>query len=261
MTGLADAGMLDLGDMRLEYRHWGPRPGAAPTFVLLHEGLGCVGLWGDFPERLAALTGCGSFAYSRAGYGASIPVPLPRPLDYMQREAKETLPRVLDAIGFTRGALVGHSDGASIAAVYGGAFRDPRIAAIALIAPHFMVEDMTVAAIGRARDAYATGDLRAKLARWHGDVDVAFRGWCDAWLDPQFRSWSIAGYLPTVAAPTQIIQGEDDPYGSGEQIEAARRALPAPPIVALLPRVGHAPHREAREATLQHIRGFALPLL
>ncbi|MGA2793124.1 MAG: alpha/beta hydrolase [Roseiarcus sp.] len=261
MTRLADAGFIDLGEARLEYRLWGPPPGAAPTLALLHEGLGCVGAWGEFPERLAAATGCGIFAYSRAGYGGSSPIALPRPLDYMQREAVETLPRVLDAIGFERGALIGHSDGASIAAVHAGAARDARIRAVSLIAPHFIVEDITVAAIERARAAYETGGLRAKLACWHANVDIAFRGWNDAWLDPKFRAFDISGYLAGVAAPMQIIQGAMDPYGSERQIDIARAALRAPPDVASLPGIGHAPHREALAATLEAIRRFALPLL
>ena len=261
MNSLADSGRLDLGDSQLEYRLWRQGADAAPSLVLLHEGLGCVGLWGDFPARLAATTGRTVFAYSRAGYGGSSPVALPRPLDYMQREARDSLPRVLDAIGFQRGALVGHSDGASIAAVHAGALRDPRVRAVSLIAPHFFVEEMTVAAIERAREAYEGGDLRRKLMRWHSDVDVAFRGWNDAWLDPEFRVWDISSYLPAIVAPVQIIQGEDDPYGSGWQIDVARRELPTPPEVVMLPGVGHAPHREAAETTIEHIRRFVLPLL
>jgi pimeloyl-ACP methyl ester carboxylesterase len=258
---LADAGFLELGEARLEYRLWGPPPGEAPTLALLHEGLGCVGAWGEFPERLAAATGCGIFAYSRAGYGGSSPITLPRPLDYMQREAIETLPRVLDAIGFQRGALIGHSDGASIAAVHAGALRDARVRAVSLIAPHFVVEDMTIAAIERARDAYEAGGLRARLARWHANVDVAFRGWNDAWLDPRFRAFDISGYLGAAVAPMQIIQGDIDPYGSERQIDIARAALRAPLDVALLPGIGHAPHREALASTMDAIRRFALPLL
>jgi pimeloyl-ACP methyl ester carboxylesterase len=261
VNSLADSGRLDLGDSQLEYRIWRSRGDAAPSLVLLHEGLGCVGLWGDFPARLAETTGRTVFAYSRAGYGGSSPVALPRPLDYMQREAKDSLPRVLDAIGFQRGALIGHSDGASIAAVHAGALRESRVRAVSLIAPHFIVEDMTIAAIERAREAYEGGDLRRKLMRWHGDVDVAFRGWNDAWLDPKFREWDITAYLPAIAAPVQIMQGEADPYGTARQIDVARRQLPTPPDVVMLPNVGHAPHREAPEATLEHIGRFVLPLL
>jgi pimeloyl-ACP methyl ester carboxylesterase len=258
---LADSGRLDLGDRQLEYRVWRSRADAAPSLVLLHEGLGCVGLWGDFPARLAAATGRTILAYSRTGYGGSSPVALPRPLDYVQREARDCLPRVLDAIGFERGALVGHSDGASIAAIHAGALCDPRVRALSLMAPHFIVEDMTVAAIARAREAYAAGDLCRKLTRWHANVDVAFRGWNDAWLDPKFREWDITACLPAITAPVQLIQGDADPYGSVRQIDVARTALPAPPDVALLPGVGHAPHKEAPETTLEHIRRFVSPLL
>jgi pimeloyl-ACP methyl ester carboxylesterase len=261
VNSLVDSGRLDLGDSQLEYRLWRQGADAAPSLVLLHEGLGCVALWGDFPARLAAATGRTVFAYSRAGYGASSAALLPRPLDYMQREARESLPRVLDAIGFTRGALVGHSDGASIATVHAGALRDPRVRAVSLMAPHFVVEEMTVAAIERAREAYAAGDLRKKLMRWHGDVDVAFRGWNDAWLDPEFRAWDISSFLPEIVVPVQIIQGEADPYGSERQIDVARRELPIPPDVVMLPGVGHAPHREAPEATIEHIGRFVAPLL
>jgi pimeloyl-ACP methyl ester carboxylesterase len=258
---LADFGRLDLGDMQLEYRLWRQHSDDAPRILLLHEGLGCVGLWGDFPERLSALTGHATLAYSRAGYGGSSPVALPRPLDYMQQEAKRVLPRVLDAIGFERGAIIGHSDGASIAAVHAGALRDPRVRAVSLMAPHFIVEDMTLAAIERARAAYATGDLRKKLMRWHVDVDVAFRGWNDSWLDPKFRAWDITSYLAAIVAPVQIIQGEADPYGSERQIDVARRELPKEPDVVMLPGVGHAPHREVTETTIEHIRRFVVPLL
>src|SRR2546423_7160369 len=136
---LADQGYLDLGpDIRLEYRMFGPRPDAAPTIVMLHEGLGSVGLWGDFPEKLQAATGAGVFAWSRAGYGASTSVKLPRPRDYMHIEALDVLPKLLDQIGFRRGLLVGHSDGASIAAIYAGSHQDHRLEGIVLIAPHFI---------------------------------------------------------------------------------------------------------------------------
>ena len=154
---LADQGFLDLGGMRLEYRMIGPRPQEAPTIVLLHEGLGCVGVWGDFPDKLAAATGAGVFVYSRAGYGRSSPAKLPRPLTFMHDEAREVLPRVLDAIGFRRGLLLGHSDGASIAAIYAGSVQDHRVRGLVLMAPHFFTEDMGIAEIARAKEAYEHG--------------------------------------------------------------------------------------------------------
>jgi pimeloyl-ACP methyl ester carboxylesterase len=266
MPDLADQGFLDLdptglGPMRLEYRMIGPRPDAAPTIVMLHEGLGCVGMWGDFPDRLAAATGAGVFVYSRAGYGRSSPVKLPRPLTFMHDEARAVLPRLLEAIGFRRGLLLGHSDGASIAAIYGGSVQDHRVRGLVLIAPHFFTEDMGIAEIERARAAYASTDLRGKLARWHADVDNAFKGWNDAWLDPQFRQWDITDALAYIRVPVLIVQGENDQYGTARQIEVAREECYCPVEVALLPGVHHAPHREAADATLQTVADFTNRLL
>jgi pimeloyl-ACP methyl ester carboxylesterase len=261
MTQLADQGFLDLGDTRLEYRMIGPRPDQAATLVLLHEGLGCVGLWGDFPDQLQAATGAGVFAYSRAGYGRSSPVKLPRPLTFMHEEAREVLPKVLDAIGFRRGLLVGHSDGASIAAIYAGSVQDHRVRGLTLIAPHFFTEDMGIAEIARAKEAYATTDLRQKLARWHADVDNAFRGWNDAWLDPEFRKWDITEPLAYIRVPILIVQGEDDQYGTVKQIAAAREECYCPVEVALLPGAKHSPQREAPEPALKAVAEFSNRLL
>ena len=253
---LADTGFLDIGAQRLEYRFVGPLPGKAPTLVLLHEGLGCVGLWGDFPDRLSAATGAGVFVYSRAGYGRSSPVKLPRPLSYMHDEAHETLPRLLDAIDFERGLLVGHSDGASIAAIYAGSHQDHRVGGLVLIAPHFFTEDPGIAAIVEAKKAYETGDLRARLSRWHADVDNTFKGWNDAWLDPEFRKWDITEFLAYIRVPVLIVQGEDDQYGTAKQIEIAQQECYCPVEVALLPGARHSPQRDAPDATLKVVSEF-----
>jgi len=258
---LASEGMLDLGTMRLEYRMIGPRPDEAPTIVMLHEGLGCVGLWNEFPDKLQTATGVGVFVYSRAGYGRSSPVKLPRPLTFMHEEAREVLPNVLDAIGFRRGLLLGHSDGASIAAIYAGSVQDHRVRGLILIAPHFFTEDMGIAEIARAKEAYATTDLRQKLARWHADVDNAFRGWNDAWLDPEFRNWDITEPLAYIRVPILIVQGEDDQYGTQRQIEVARQECYCPVEVALYRGVRHSPHREAPALLLASISEFAGRLL
>ncbi|NVN88526.1 MAG: alpha/beta hydrolase [Rhodopseudomonas sp.] len=260
MMTLAPAGFLSIGDSELEYRMIGPTPDAAPTLVLLHEGLGSAKLWGDFPDRLAAATGCGVFAYSRAGYGASTPVSLPRPLDYMHVEALEVLPRVLEAIGFRRGLLVGHSDGASIAAIYAGGVQDHRIFGVAMMAPHFVVEDMGLAAIARTTADYAA-NLRAKLARWHRDVDNTFLGWSNAWLDPAFRAWDISDRLAYIRVPIAILQGADDQYGTLRQIEIAQDECYCPVEVTIIPGIGHSPHREAAEVTLGTIAEFAKRIL
>jgi pimeloyl-ACP methyl ester carboxylesterase len=254
---LQPSGFLRIGESDLEYRVIGPAPDEAPTIVMLHEGLGSVALWGDFAEKLQAATGGGVFAYSRAGYGASTTVKLPRPLDYMQREALEVLPELLDAIGFRRGLLLGHSDGASIAAIYAGGTQDHRVCGLALIAPHFVVEDVSVAAIADIRQVYETTDLRQKLARWHSDVDNAFYGWNGAWLDPKFRDWDISDYLAYIRVPVALLQGVADQYGTLRQVEIAKEECYCPVEVTLLEGAAHSPHREAPEATLDTIAEFA----
>ena len=261
MTTLAPTGFLTIGNFDLEYRMIGPAPEGAPTIVMLHEGLGSAALWGDFPEQLAAATGAGVFVYSRAGYGASSPVMLPRPLDYMQIEALDVLPRLLDLMGFRRGLLLGHSDGASIAAIYAGGIQDHRVQGVVLIAPHFIVEDISVASIAEIRTAYETTDLKSKLQRWHSNVDNAFYGWNGAWLDPTFRAWDISEYLAYIRVPVAILQGADDPYGTLRQIEIAQEECYCPVDVTIMAGAGHSPHREAPKATLEAISEFARAVL
>lgn len=254
-------GRLVLGNQELETRWIGPPAAEAPTLVLLHEGLGCLSLWREFPDRLAEATGLGVFAWSRVGYGRSSPRPAPWPLTYLTEEALLSLPRVLDAIGLTRGLLVGHSDGASIAACYAGTVADPRIGGLALFAPHFVVEPMCVAAIAETRTAYETTDLRARLARHHGpNVDDAFWGWNRAWLDPLFATWDMRVALPGVRCPVLVVQGEDDPYGTRVQPDLARAHCGGPVTVTMLPACGHAPHRDQPEATIAAVRDFAARL-
>lgn len=258
---LAPSGFLRIGDADLEYRLVGPPPAESPTIVMLHEGLGSAALWGDFPEQLQAATGAGVLAYSRRGYGASSPAKLPRPLDYMHIEAREVLPELLDRVGFRRGLLLGHSDGASISAIYAGSHQDHRVEGLALIAPHFIVEDISVKSIAEIKTAYASTNLREKLGRWHKDVDNAFRGWNDAWLDPKFRAWDISEYLAYIRVPVLIVQGADDQYGTMRQVEIAREECYCPVDVTLLGGVGHSPHREAADATLKAVTEFANALL
>ena len=248
---------IDLDGRRLEAAWWGPGPESAPTLVLLHEGLGCVALWRDVPARLAAMTGCGVFAFSRFGYGHSAPVTLPRPMTSMHEEGLDVLPRVLDAAGIGRGILIGHSDGGSIAAIHAGGVRDPRIAGLVMMAAHFFVEDLNIASIEQIRDAYRTGDLRARLARYHADPDVAFWGWNGAWLDPRFRAFDLTSYLPQITVPVLALQGADDPYGTEAQLRVLERDVRAPLETLLIPGAKHAPHLEAGEATLAAIARFA----
>jgi pimeloyl-ACP methyl ester carboxylesterase len=255
---LQDHGFIEVGASRLEYSWTGPPPDEAATFVLLHEGLGSVERWGDFPARLAATghRGRGACAYSRAGYGRSSPSPMLPGVGFMHEEARHVLPRVLDAIALKRGILVGHSDGASIAAIYAGSIEDHRIRGLVLIAPHFFAEDFGIAEIARMRAAYETGDLRARLARWHRDPDNAFYGWSGPWLDPAFRSWDITEELAYIRVPILIIQGEDDQYGTLRQVEFARAACTCPVEATILPGIRHMPHREAPEATMAAIVEF-----
>jgi pimeloyl-ACP methyl ester carboxylesterase len=261
MQTLNPSGFLSIGTSSLEYRMIGPVPDDAPTIVMLHEGLGSAGLWGDFPEKLQAATGAGVLVYSRAGYGASSAASLPRSLDYMHVEALEVLPQLLDAIGFRRGLLLGHSDGASIAAVYAGGNQDHRIRGLVLIAPHFVVEDISVASIAGIKAAYETTELRTKLARWHNDVDNAFYGWNNAWLDARFRDWDISEYLAYIRVPVAIVQGAHDQYGTLRQVEIAQESCYCPVDATIIPEAGHSPHREAPGATLDVIAEFATRIL
>ena len=261
MTTLSPSGFLTVGAAHLEYRMIGPSPDSAPVIVMLHEGLGSAGLWGDFPEKLQAATGVGVFVYSRAGYGNSTPVKLPRPLDYMHVEALDVLPKLLAKIGFRRGLLLGHSDGASIASIYAGSRQDHRVQGVVLIAPHFIVENISVASIVQIRNAYATTDLKEKLARWHKDVDNAFYGWNDAWLDPDFRKWDISEYLAYIRVPVAIVQGAGDQYGTMRQVEIAQEECYCPVEALLMPGIRHIPHREAPEETLKAVTAFSQKLL
>jgi pimeloyl-ACP methyl ester carboxylesterase len=253
---LADDGFIEIGSSRLEYKMVGPRPEEAATVMLLHEGLGSVGIWGDFPARLAAATGLGVFAYSRAGYGRSSPSVLPRRVTFMHEEARDVLPHVLDAIGLQRGILLGHSDGASIAAIYAGSVEDHRVRGLVLLAPHFFTEEFGIAEIARMREAYETTDLRAKLGKWHQNPDNAFHSWSGPWLDPAFRKWEITEELAYIRVPILIIQGADDQYGTLRQIEVAKEECYCPVETVILPGTRHIPHREAPDATIGAIVDF-----
>jgi pimeloyl-ACP methyl ester carboxylesterase len=248
---------------RLEWAWHGPPPDQAPTLVFLHEGLGSVSAWRDFPARVAQATGRGALVFSRWGYGKSDPVTLPRPLTYMQDEALVALPEVLDSAGVRSCVLVGHSDGGSIAIVFAGSGlpQAKRLLGLVLEAPHVFVEDVAVKSIAEAKVAYETGDLRARLARHHGgDVDGAFRGWNGAWLDPGFRSWNIEEYLPRVAVPSLVVQGAEDPYGTLAQIEAIERGSGAKVSRLVLEGCGHAPHRDRPDEVKAAIEAFVSAL-
>jgi pimeloyl-ACP methyl ester carboxylesterase len=245
---------LALADQRIEYEAIGA-VGAAPPLVFLHEGLGSVAMWRDFPAALARATHCPAIVYSRPGYGRSLPRRAPLGADYMHREALETLPALRAALGLGEPILIGHSDGGSIALIHAGVGSWP-VRALVLEAPHVFVEETSLASIAAAETAFATGDLKPRLARYHDDPETAFRGWNDAWLSPEFRRWNIEEYVAGIRCPVLLIQGEDDPYGTLAQLDAIERRLSAPCERLVLPHCGHSPHRDQRAATLAAMATF-----
>jgi pimeloyl-ACP methyl ester carboxylesterase len=247
-------GWLVADGKRLETAYLAGAHAAAPTVVLLHEGLGSIALWKDFPERLRERTGCAVFAYSRYGYGRSEPLAEKRPLTYMHREGEVVLPALLQAAGIERPVLLGHSDGASIALIYAG-FAPAAVRALIVMAPHLFVEDISVRSIAQAKVAYETTELRARLARYHDDPDSAFRGWNDAWLDPDFRAWNIEASLASIRCPVLAIQGEDDEYGTRAQIDALAAHVRSARTL-MLPRCGHSPYRDRPAEALAAIAEF-----
>ncbi len=246
--------MLDLNGLRLEYEWIRGDDTVAPA-VLLHEGLGSVGMWRDFPSQLAQVTGRRVLAYSRQGYGGSSRLSKPRAVTYMHDEALEVLPAFLDALGVASPLLIGHSDGASIALIHaGGSGRS--VSGVVAMAPHVMVEDVTVAGIEATCRAYVSTDLRKRLARHHADVDGAFRGWGDIWLSPAFRSWNIEEYLPRIQCPVLAIQGEQDEYATMEQLGRIGRGAPRVELLKL-DDCRHSPHRDQPDAVLEAIADFS----
>ena len=218
-----------------------PGDQAQSALVLLHEGLGSVGLWRDFPQALHEATGRRVIAFSRFGHGRSEPPPRPRTPAFFHEEALEVLPEVLEQRDAPEPGLVGHSDGGSIALIHAG--RHP-VAGIALLAPHVIVEDVTVAAIREAREAFDEGELRERMARHHDDPAAAFDGWCDVWLDPAFRDWSLEPDAEHVTCPVLLIQGAGDPYGTLDQLDRIEARVRGP-VERLVVPGGHSPHLEA----------------
>ncbi len=215
----------------------------APTLVFLHEGLGSIALWREFPQHIAERTGCATVVYSRYGNGFSEVLREPRTVRYMHDEALIALPELLAALRIKRPILVGHSDGASIALMYAAAFAND-VCALVVEAPHVVVEDVSVTSIAAIGETYRTTDLREKMSRYHTDVDATFYGWNDIWRLPAFRSWSILEMLPSVRAPVLAIQGVDDEYGTLAQLDLLARSTRASTDRLVLARCGHAPHRD-----------------
>jgi pimeloyl-ACP methyl ester carboxylesterase len=251
--------MIIIDGRRLETLWLAPRIPEKPVIVLLHEGLGSVALWKDFPQLLAEHTGCGALVYSRYGYGRSEPLSSHRAIDYMHREAEVVLPALLEQMGITKPILLGHSDGASIALIYASRYPGPYPDAplgLILEAPHVFVEEMALQGIAKTKASYDTTDLPSRLGRYHEHPDQAFRGWSDIWLDPKFRAWNIESYLSSIQCPMLLIQGEDDEYGTVRQLDAIQARVPSAQVL-MLPRAGHSPHRDQPEVVLANIATFS----
>jgi pimeloyl-ACP methyl ester carboxylesterase len=229
---------------------------ARPALVFLHEGLGSIGQWRDFPEKLCAATGCPVLVYDRWGHGGSDPLTEPRKPDYLHDEALISLPEILEQCGLEKPVLIGHSDGGSIALIFAGAYPQ-RVTGIVTEAAHVFVEDVTVEGIKRAVETYETTDLKERLARFHGHhTESIFRGWADIWLSPGFRDWNIEEYLPDIACPLLVIQGKDDEYGTPAQVEAIVCKVRGPSRSMLIDDCGHVPHLQARERVFSEMVNF-----
>jgi pimeloyl-ACP methyl ester carboxylesterase len=239
---------------RLEVVRISAAKSGAPELVFLHEGLGSVSHWKDFPHCVADATGCGVTVYSRYGSGQSDVLTEPRPVSYMHDEALKTLPGLLEHLHIENPILIGHSDGASIAIIYAGAH--DRVRGLVLLAPHVFVEDLSVASISDAKLKFETTNLPEKLARHHRDATRTFWGWNNIWLHPDFRSWNIEEYLPRITCPVLMIQGLDDQYGTIKQIEAITVKCHGPVKTLLLRDCHHSPQRDQPDATLEAISQF-----
>jgi pimeloyl-ACP methyl ester carboxylesterase len=241
----------------LEYRWIAPARSDAPLLVFLHEGLGSVALWRDWPQQVCDTGRFRGLVYSRPGYGQSTPRARDEkwPVDFMHTQAREVLPAFLRAVGVDSTAtppwLIGHSDGGSIALIHAAGFPEC-VEGLVVLAPHVFVEDLSISSIERARETYLTTDWKVKLARYHRDTDSAFWGWNDIWLDPAFRSWNIEGVLPHISQPVLAIQGEDDEYGTMAQVNSIAKRAPAAQVLAL-PACGHSPHRDQPQLTARAI--------
>jgi len=230
----------------------------ASVIVMLHEGLGSIAMWRDFPEQLAQATGCGVLVYSRYGHGKSERLAEKRSVDFMHHEAKVVLPELLRQFELQRPILLGHSDGASIALIYAGTWPE-RVRGLVLEAPHVFVEDVSIQSITAIRRLYESSDLPQRLARYHDHVDETFRGWNDIWLDPRFRDWNIEEYLAAICCPTIVIQGRNDEYGTLAQVAAIQRRVLATQSL-ILPLCGHSPQRDQPSLTLDAISKFIATL-
>ena len=245
---------VEAGGHRLEVQTIRAPDPARPTLVFLHEGLGSITTWREFPLQVAEATGCAAVVYSRYGYGNSDLLEAPFQVDYMHREALGTLPELLAKLGVVQPILVGHSDGASIALIYSGAHDAVR--GLAVLAPHVFVEDLSVKSIAEAQVAFETTELPEKLGRHHADPRRTFYGWNDIWLHPDFRRWNIEAFLPRIACPVLAVQGRDDQYGTMAQVDAIAAQVAGPCEIVRLADCGHSLHRDQPEQTVAAVAAF-----
>lgn len=228
--------------------------GSGPTLVFLHEGLGSIRQWRDFPEKVAHASGCRALVYDRYGYGNSDVLREPRVgVDFMHDGALNELPELLENLEIENPILIGHSDGASIALIHAGTYL---VRGVAVMAPHVFIEDICVNSIEKASKQFETTDLPRRLGKYHRDARKTFHLWADAWLDPAFRSWNIEEYLPRIKCPVLAVQGEGDEYGSMAQLEAIKRQVGGPCELLQLPDCGHSPHKDQPEKVLHSVSGF-----
>ncbi len=246
--------------VRIEHQWINREQQGAPLMIFLHEGLGSLAMWKDFPQRLCAALGCRGLVYSRPGYGRSTPRAPEEAweLDFMHRQAHEVLPSLLRALHIDTATdkpwLFGHSDGASIALLVAARCTD-QVAGAVVVAPHILVEDISVHSIGLARQAYLDTDLRQRLARYHDDPDSAFWGWNRIWLLPQFRDWSIEQEIGTITCPLLAVQGVDDEYGTLEQIRGIARRVPQTRLLELA-QCRHSPHKDQSDVLIAAVGDF-----
>jgi pimeloyl-ACP methyl ester carboxylesterase len=245
---------IQVQDRRIEYDFVHASSADAPVMIFLHEGIGSLSMWKDFPSRVAHAAGCNALVYSRYGYGQSDALTASRHVDFMHDEALKALPELLDRLEVQRPILFGHSDGGSIALIHAGGSGRP-IAGVIAMAPHIVVEDISIRSIKAAKQTYETTDLKDRLGRYHAHPDSAFWGWNDIWLHPEFRNWNIEEFLPPIMCPILAIQGEDDEYGTMQQIDLIARFASDVDLFKLTD-CRHSPHLDQPEAVIEAVTRF-----
>lgn len=257
MTAFITKGVLTIAGGRVEFARISAMSDNQTTLVFLHEGLGCIALWREFPAKLAALTGCEAFVFSRFGYGGSDPCPLPRPVSFMHDEGLTVFPQIIKQASIDDYIIIGHSDGGSIALIHAGGSASKGLRGVITEAAHVSCEPFNIEAIKQAKENYIKNDLRKKLKKYHGpNIDTAFWGWNDAWLHPDFTHWNIEEFLPRIRVPVLAIQGENDNYGTPAQVDAIVQQAGAGAETLMLSGCGHAPHRDRENTVLDAMGQF-----